>query len=103
MDFKNAPPLGGGGAQVEVSELVRHRDDDAVHVFGERHTRRPRRQIGRGHMGRDAQGVQARVLKSLAHACRRFDLSDRVAHDEMDARGAVEVQRLGRVHGRDDT
>jgi len=74
---------------------VWHRDDDAVHVLRQGHALGPARQVGRGHMGRDADRVAPRVMESLRHAGRGFDLGNRVAHDEVHARGAA--QGLGHV------
>ena len=85
----------GGGAQVKAGELVGHGDDDAVHVFCQRHARQPGGQITWRHMGGHDHGVVSPFLISLGDASGRFDLGDGVADDEVNACGAVK----GVLHG----
>ena len=51
----------------------------------------PLSQVRAAHMGWNAHCVAAPRLESLGDAKGRFDLGDRVAHDEMNARGAAEL------------
>jgi hypothetical protein len=45
----------------------------------------------RGYLGGDADGIFAVLFKSLCHAKGGFHLGDRIADDDVDARGAAEV------------
>ena len=80
-----------GRAQPKRSKFMRHRDNDAVDVLCTQKPCMSRQQVLRCNMRWHHNRVVSALNKRLRHTCRRFDLRNRITHDDVKPDCAVEL------------
>jgi hypothetical protein len=89
-------PFRTGRAAGEGSELVRHGDEDPVHVPRGRETRHDGVEVIGRHLHRHAHAVVAALPEGTGEAHRGLDVPDGVTNDREQPRSATE--KVGHVN-----